>query len=72
MIVILFSSRPSQVVSETEHPRSPTKSRKRGINELQNLQYLSRTSKVRETLFEDWTNAHDDHVSAGFDRHTSR
>ena len=38
---------------------------------MRNLQYLPRTSKERETLFEDRTNAHADHVGAGFDRHTT-
>ena len=43
----------------------------RGINELRNLAYLPRVSSVRETLVEDRTHAHADHVDQGFDRRTT-
>lgn len=42
-----------------------------GVNELRNLQYLPRASGPRETLVEDRTRAHADHVGHGFDRHTT-
>lgn len=42
-----------------------------GINELRNLQYLPRWSEARETLFEDRTRAHADHVGHGLDRITT-
>lgn len=42
-----------------------------GINELRNLQYLPRWSEARETLFEDRTRAHADHVGHGLDRSTT-
>ena len=43
----------------------------RGINELRNLQYLPRASEARETLVEDRTRSHADHVGQGFDRMTT-
>ena len=43
----------------------------RGINELRNLQYLPRASEARETLVEDRTKAHADHVDQGLDRRTT-
>ena len=43
----------------------------RGVNELRNLQYLPRASEPRETLIEDRTRAHADHVGQGFDRMTT-
>ncbi|KAK3739115.1 hypothetical protein QZH41_010526 [Actinostola sp. cb2023] len=41
------------------------------VNELQNLQYLPRTSERRELLAEDRTHCHADHVGQGFDRQTT-
>lgn len=41
------------------------------INELKNLQYLPRLSEARETMFEDRTKAHADHVGHGHDRMTT-
>lgn len=43
----------------------------RGINELRNLQYLPRGSEARETLVQDRTRAHADHVGQGLDRMTT-
>ena len=43
----------------------------RGMNELKNLQYLPRTSEPRETMVEDRTRCHADHVGHGFDRFTT-
>ena len=43
----------------------------RGINELRNLQYLPRVSEARETLIEDRTKAHADHVGQGHERLTT-
>ena len=42
-----------------------------GVNELQNLQYLPRSSEPREILAEDRTRCHADHVGHGFDRQTT-
>lgn len=41
------------------------------INELRNLQYLPRLSEARETMFEDRTKAHADHVGHGHERMTT-
>ena len=41
------------------------------MNELKNLQYLPRSSEPRETMIEDRTRCHADHVGHGFDRHTT-
>lgn len=41
------------------------------INELRNLQYLPRFSEARETMFEDRTKAHADHVGHGHERMTT-
>ena len=41
------------------------------INELANLQYLPRAQTGRETLIEDRTKAHADHVGYGPDRMTT-
>ncbi|CAN7937270.1 unnamed protein product [Ixodes hexagonus] len=40
-------------------------------SELRKLQYLPRASEPRETLFEDRTKCHADHVGQGFDRLTT-
>ena len=45
--------------------------RNAGINELQNLKYLPRSSTEREIFFEDRTPAHADHVGFGLDRITT-
>ncbi|ELU04032.1 hypothetical protein CAPTEDRAFT_114940, partial [Capitella teleta] len=59
-----------QFVPTADLPKSPLK-RKRGINELKNLQYLPRGSEARETLVQDRTRAHADHVGQGLDRMTT-
>ena len=41
------------------------------MNELQNFQYLPRTSEPRQILVEDRTRSHADHVGQGFDRMTT-
>ena len=41
------------------------------MNELKNLQYLPRASEPRETMVEDRTRCHADHVGHGFDRYTT-
>lgn len=41
------------------------------VNELQKLQYLPRVSGPRETLAEDRTKCHADHVGHGLDRQTT-
>lgn len=41
------------------------------INELRNLQYLPRLSEARETMIEDRTKAHADHVGHGLERITT-
>ena len=44
----------------------------RGSNELKNLQfYMPRSSEPRETLVEDRTKCHADHIGQGFDRQTT-
>ncbi len=45
--------------------------RNAGINELQNLKYLPRSTVEREIVFEDRTPAHADHVGFGIDRITT-
>lgn len=45
--------------------------RRTRINELRNLQYLPRLSEARETMFEDRTKAHADHVGHGHERMTT-
>ena len=45
--------------------------RNAGINELQNLKYLPRSSAEREIVFDDRTHAHADHVGFGLDRQTT-
>lgn len=42
-----------------------------GVNELNRLQYLPRMSGPRETLAEDRTRCHADHVDHGLDRTTT-
>lgn len=41
------------------------------VNEVQNLHYLPRTSAPRESLAEDRTPCHADHIGHGFDRSTT-
>ena len=41
------------------------------VNEVQNLHYLPRASAPRESLVEDRTPCHADHVGQGFDRATT-
>ncbi|XP_064488039.1 uncharacterized protein LOC135400211 [Ornithodoros turicata] len=51
--------------------RSPSKQQQQRRSELRKLQYLPRVSEPRETLFEDRTKCHADHVGQGFDRLTT-
>lgn len=51
--------------------KTPLKRQRTRINELRNLQYLPRLSEARETMFEDRTKAHADHVGHGHDRMTT-
>ncbi|XP_005097886.1 uncharacterized protein LOC101855187 isoform X2 [Aplysia californica] len=67
---ILWTRPGEQMIPPAEMPKSPTK-RKRGANELRNLQYLPRSSEPREMLFEDRTRCHADHVDHGPDRMTT-
>lgn len=41
------------------------------VNEVQNLQFLPRSSAPRESLAEDRTRCHADHVGQGIDRMTT-
>ncbi|XP_076357427.1 uncharacterized protein LOC143250566 [Tachypleus tridentatus] len=50
---------------------TPKPSVKRKWSELQNLQYLRRSSEPREIMFEDRTKCHADQVGQGFDRLTT-
>ncbi|KAL4226118.1 round spermatid basic protein [Mactra antiquata] len=67
---ILWTRPGEQLIPTADMPKSPFK-RKRGMNELKNLQYLPRSSEPRETMVEDRTRCHADHVGHGFDRHTT-
>ncbi|XP_064633544.1 uncharacterized protein LOC135491523 [Lineus longissimus] len=67
---ILWARPGEQMVPTADMPKSPAR-RKRGVNELKNLHYLPRSSERRETLVEDRTKAHADHVGHGFDRSTT-
>ncbi|KAK3578774.1 hypothetical protein CHS0354_035681 [Potamilus streckersoni] len=67
---ILWARPGEQLVPTADMPKSPFK-RKRGMNELKNLQYLPRASEPRETLVEDRTRCHADHVGHGPDRRTT-
>jgi len=69
---ILWVRPGEQMVPSVELPRSPSgKRRKAGVNEIQKLQYLPRSSGPRETLAEDRTRCHADHVGHGLDRTTT-
>ncbi|XP_060807613.1 lysine-specific demethylase 9 [Amyelois transitella] len=67
---ILWIRPGEQLVPTAELGKSPIKKRRTGINELRNLQYR-RCSEARESLFEDRTRAHADHVGHGLDRITT-
>ncbi|WAR26119.1 RSBNL-like protein [Mya arenaria] len=58
---ILWTRPGEQLIPTADMPKSPFK-RKRGMNELKNLQYLPRSSEPRETMVEDRTRCHADHV----------
>ncbi|XP_019633384.1 PREDICTED: round spermatid basic protein 1-like protein [Branchiostoma belcheri] len=68
---ILWVRPGEQMIPTADIPRSPSKQRRRGGNELKNLTYLPRASEPREVLFEDRTRCHADHVGQGFDRQTT-
>ena len=59
------------MIPTQELGKSPVKRRRAGINELQNLKYLPRSTMERELLIEDRTPAHADHVGFGPDRLTT-
>ena len=59
------------MIPTQELGKSPVKRRRAGINELQNLKYLPRSTMERELLIEDRTPAHADHVGFGPDRMTT-
>ncbi|XP_041348081.1 lysine-specific demethylase RSBN1L-like [Gigantopelta aegis] len=67
---ILWARPGEQLIPTAEMAKSPMK-RKRGANELKNLQYLPRALEPREILIEDRTRCHADHVGHGFDRVTT-
>lgn len=69
---ILWMRPGEQSIPTIELGSSPFKRRRNaGINELQNLKYLPRSSTEREIFFEDRTPAHADHVGFGLDRITT-
>ncbi|XP_013780805.1 uncharacterized protein LOC106465153 [Limulus polyphemus] len=68
---ILWIRPGEQVVPTADMPKSPFKRKRSGSNELRNLQYLPRASEPRETMFEDRTKCHADHVGQGIDRLTT-
>merc|ERR1712106_588613 len=70
---ILWIRPGEQSIPTGELGKSPLKNRRRqqAINELMNLKYLPRSSSERETIIEDRTPAHADHVGFGLDRITT-
>jgi len=69
---ILWMRPGEQSIPTIELGSSPFKRRRNaGINELQNLKYLPRSSTEREIFIEDRTPAHADHVGFGLDRMTT-
>merc|ERR1712029_874541 len=69
---ILWMRPGEQRIPTIELGSTPFKRRRNaGINELQNLKYLPRSSTEREIFFEDRTPAHADHVGFGLERITT-
>ncbi|XP_055636275.1 uncharacterized protein LOC129775496 isoform X2 [Toxorhynchites rutilus septentrionalis] len=68
---ILWIRPGEQLVPTAEINKTPMKRQRTRINELRNLQYLPRLSEARETMIEDRTKAHADHVGHGHDRMTT-
>ncbi|CAD7078665.1 unnamed protein product [Hermetia illucens] len=68
---ILWIRAGEQLVPTAELSKTPMKRQRTRINELKNLQYLPRLSEARETMIEDRTKAHADHVGHGYDRMTT-
>ncbi|KAJ6645925.1 Lysine-specific demethylase RSBN1L [Pseudolycoriella hygida] len=68
---ILWVRPGEQLVPTAEITKTPLKRQRTRINELRNLQYLPRLSEARETMFEDRTKAHADHVGHGHERMTT-
>ncbi|XP_049310305.1 uncharacterized protein LOC125778073 [Bactrocera dorsalis] len=69
---ILWVRAGEQLVPTAElNSKTPMKRQRTRINELRNLQYLPRLSEARETMIEDRTKAHADHVGHGHERNTT-
>ncbi|EDV24773.1 uncharacterized protein TRIADDRAFT_24851 [Trichoplax adhaerens] len=68
---ILWVRPGEQIVPATDLAKSPHKKRKTGNNELRNLYSLTRVNAPRESLLEDRTYCHADHVGHGLDRNTT-
>lgn len=68
---ILWIRPGEQLVPTAEINKTPMKRQRTRINELRNLQYLPRLSEARETMIDDRTKAHADHVGHGHDRMTT-
>ncbi|XP_013116877.2 uncharacterized protein LOC106094224 [Stomoxys calcitrans] len=69
---ILWIRSGEQLVPTAElNSKTPLKRQRTRINELRNLQYLPRLSEARETMIEDRTKAHADHVGHGYERITT-
>lgn len=69
---ILWVRGGEQLVPTAElNSKTPMKRQRTRINELKNLQYLPRLSEARETMIEDRTKAHADHVGHGYERMTT-
>ncbi|XP_068150532.1 lysine-specific demethylase 9 [Drosophila tropicalis] len=69
---ILWIRAGEQLVPTAElNSKTPLKRQRTRINELRNLQYLPRLSEARETMIEDRTKAHADHVGHGHERITT-
>ncbi|ESO11110.1 hypothetical protein HELRODRAFT_91729 [Helobdella robusta] len=67
---ILWCRYGEQVVPTQDMPKSATP-KKKGINELKNLQYLPRSGESREFLIEDRTKCHADQVGAILEKKTT-
>ncbi|KAM7354352.1 uncharacterized protein ACRADG_006055 [Cochliomyia hominivorax] len=69
---ILWIRSGEQLVPTAElNSKTPLKRQRARNNELRNLQYLPRVSEARETMIEDRTKAHADHVGHGHERITT-
>ena len=69
--VYTLLSQHSYILTTDDDIKSLCLSSRTGINEIQNLKYLPRSTMERELLIEDRTPAHADHVGFGPERQTT-